>query len=159
MDDDPGERVVLRGNVTDVDGRTVANASLDVWQNASNGFYACQQPGVQHPENLRGVFTTDLDGTYELRSLRPSPYPIPDDGPAGHLLKVHGRGWMRPAHIHFLVTAPGYKTLVTHVFDASSPHLDDDAVFGVQPELVRTFAPDAGGELSTVFDIVLTPDG
>ena len=159
VDDDPGERVVIRGNVADVDGRAVANASLDIWQNASSGFYACQQPALQHPENLRGVFTTDADGSYELRGLRPAPYPIPDDGPAGQLLKLHGRGWMRPAHIHLLVSAPGYKTLITHLFDASSPHLDDDAVFGVQPKLVRTFVPDADGELSTVFDIVLTPDG
>jgi catechol 1,2-dioxygenase len=157
VDDDPGERVVIRGRVTGPAGEPLAGATLDAWQNATSGFYACQQPGVQHPENLRGVYTTDADGTYELRTVRPTAYPIPDDGPAGRLLKAHGRDWMRPAHVHLMVSAPGYKTLVTHVFDEASEHLDDDAVFGVRRSLVRRFEPDEAGELATTFDIVLTP--
>ena len=159
VDDDPGERVVIRGRVTMPDGAPVAGATIDVWQNATNGFYACQQPGLQHPENLRGVYASDADGTYELRTIRPVPYPIPDDGPAGRLLKAHGRDWMRPAHVHLMVSAPGCKTLITHVFDEASAHLDDDAVFGVRRSLVRRFEPDAGGELATTFDVVLTPAG
>jgi len=157
VDHDPGERVVIRGRVTGIDGDPLAGATVDVWQNATSGFYACQQPGVQHAENLRGIYTTDADGTYELRTIRPTAYPIPDDGPAGNLLKVHGRNWMRPAHVHLMVSAPGYKTLITHVFDAESPHLDDDAVFGVRDSLVRQFEPDEHGELATTFDVTLTP--
>ena len=157
VDDDPGDRVVIRGRVTSVDGAPLPAATLDVWQNATSGFYACQQPGRQHPENLRGAYRAGPDGTYELRTIRPAAYPIPDDGPAGQLLKAHGRNWMRPAHVHFMVSAPGHRTLVTHVFDAESAHLDDDAVFGVRRSLVRTFAPDEAGELTTTFDIVLTP--
>jgi catechol 1,2-dioxygenase len=156
VDDDPGEPVVIRGRVTGIDGSPLAGATVDAWQNATNGFYACQQPGVQHPENLRGIYTTDAEGTYELRTIRPVAYPIPDDGPAGSLLKAHGRNWMRPAHVHLMVSAPGHKTLITHVFDAESAHLDDDAVFGVRASLVRRFEPDEHGELATMFDVTLT---
>lgn len=156
VDDDAGDRVVIRGRVAGVDGRPVAGARLDVWQNATSGFYACQQPGVQHPENLRGVYRADDDGRFEFRTVRPVPYPIPDDGPAGALLKAHGRNWWRPGHVHVWVTAPGYRDLVTHLFDADSAHLDDDAVFGVRDGLVRRFEPDQHGELTADFDIVIT---
>ena len=157
VDDDPGERVVVRGRVRDADGAPVGGAVLDVWQNASSGFYACQQPSAQSADNLRGTYRTDVDGAYELRTVRPTAYPIPDDGPVGELLRATGRNWMRPAHVHLMVSAPGFRTLVTHVFDAASPHLDDDAVFGVRPSLVRAFERDAAGELAATFDIVLTP--
>jgi catechol 1,2-dioxygenase len=156
VDDDPGEPVVIRGTVTGSGGAPLFGATLDVWQNATSGFYACQQPGVQSSDNLRGIYETDAAGNFEIRTVRPAAYPIPDDGPAGWLLKVHGRRWMRPAHVHFMVSAPGYKTLITHLFDRRSPHLDDDAVFGVRDSLVRDFAPDAAGELAARFDIVLT---
>lgn len=156
VDDDPGERVVLRGRVTDRDGRPL-QAVVDAWQNATNGFYACQQPGTQDPQNLRGVYRCRADGTYELRTVRPSPYGIPDDGPVGGMLRAAGRRWMRPAHVHLMVSAPGYRTLVTHVFDAASAHLDDDAVFGVRRSLLRRFEPDSIGELAATFDIVLMP--
>lgn len=156
-DPDDGDRVVVRGRVTDVDGAPVAGATVEVWQNATSGFYAVQQPGVQHPANLRGTYTTDADGRYEFRSVRPVPYPIPADGPVGQLLGSLGRDHMRAGHIHVMVSAPGFRTLVTHVFDETSDHLDDDAVFGVRPSLVRSFVPDDSGELSTTFDVVLTP--
>lgn len=156
-DADAGDRVVLRGRVTRADGTPLANAKLDVWQNATSGFYACQQPGVQSSNNLRGVYRTDADGHYEIRTIRPVPYPIPDDGPAGALLKAHGRNWWRPGHVHLWVSAPGCKDLITHVFDEASAYLDDDAVFGVRRSLVRRFAPDAAGELAATFDIALDP--
>jgi protocatechuate 3,4-dioxygenase beta subunit len=156
VDADPGDRVVVRGTVTDAAGRPLA-ATLDAWQNASSGYYACQQPAVQRPENLRGVYRTRDDGSYELRTVRPTPYSIPDDGPVGAMLRAAGRQQMRPGHVHLMVSAPGYRTLVTHVFDAASPHLDDDAVFGVRRSLVRSFEPDAGGELAATFDITLVP--
>jgi catechol 1,2-dioxygenase len=157
VDDDPGERVVVRGRVTDLAGEPVPGARLDVWQNNTAGFYACQQPGVQSAENLRGVYHTREDGSFEFRTVRPVPYPIPDDGPAGALLKANGRNWMRAAHIHVWVTAPGHKDLITHVFDRESAHLGDDAVFGVRESLVRDFVRGADGEVAATFDIVLEP--
>jgi catechol 1,2-dioxygenase len=155
VDPDEGDRVVIRGTVTDTDGAPIAGAILDCWQNATAGFYAVQQPGVQSAENLRGIYTADDDGTYEIRTVRPVPYPIPSDGPAGDLLKVHQRGWMRPGHTHMWVKADGFKPLITHVFDSESAHLREDAVFGVRDSLIRTFTPDANGELATTFDVVL----
>jgi hydroxyquinol 1,2-dioxygenase len=155
VDPDEGDRVVIRGRVTDRDGMPIAGATLDCWQNATAGFYAVQQPGVQSADNLRGVYETDADGTYEIRTVRPVPYPIPSDGPAGDLLKAHGRGWMRPGHTHMWVRADGYKELITHVFDEQSDYLREDAVFGVRDSLVRRFTPDRDGELATTFDIVL----
>jgi hydroxyquinol 1,2-dioxygenase len=155
VDPDDGDRVVIRGTVRDIDGRPIEGAVLDCWQNATAGFYAVQQPDEQTPENLRGIYTTGADGRYEIRTVRPVPYPIPSDGPAGDLLKAHGRNWMRPGHTHMWVRADGCKDLITHVFDAQTEHLHDDAVFGVRDSLVRRFEPDDGGELATTFDIVL----
>ena len=157
IDADDGDRVVVRGSVTDAKGKALGGVTLDCWQNASNRFYACQQPGVQSPENLRGIYTTDADGSYEIRTIRPVPYPIPSDGPAGDLLKKNNRNWWRPGHLHFWIRHDGYKDLITHVFDVESDFLDSDAVFGVQRSLIREFTPDSGGgkELATTFDIVL----
>jgi hydroxyquinol 1,2-dioxygenase len=155
VDPDDGDRVVVRGTVTDGDHHPIAGATLDCWQNATAGFYAVQQPGVQSAENLRGIYATDPDGSYEIRTVRPVPYPIPSDGPAGDLLKAHNRNWMRPGHTHMWVRADGYKDLITHVFDEESDYLREDAVFGVRDSLIRRFAPDGNGELATTFDIVL----
>jgi catechol 1,2-dioxygenase len=155
VDPDDGDRVVIRGAITDIEGRPIEGATLDCWQNATAGFYAVQQPAVQTPENLRGIYTTDADGSYEIRTVRPVPYPIPSDGPVGDMLKAHGRNWMRPGHTHMWVRADGYKDLITHVFDEETDYLREDAVFGVRDSLVRRFAPDESGELATRFDIVL----
>lgn len=154
-DADAGDRVVIRGRITNTAGDPIVDAKLETWQNASSGFYACQQPGVQHTNNLRGSYRSDDEGRYEMRTIRPVPYPIPDDGPAGQLLKANGRNWWRPGHTHLWVAADGYKPLITHVFDSASDFLDGDAVFGVRESLVRTFAPDANGELAATFDVVL----
>ena len=155
VDADEGDRVVIRGKVTDVDGKPIEGAVLDCWQNASHGFYAVQQPNEQSPDNLRGIYRTDADGTYEIRTVRPVPYPIPYDGPVGALLKANARNWMRPGHTHVWLKAPGFKDLITHVFDVESDYLHDDAVFGVRESLIATFAPDENGELATTFDFVL----
>ena len=128
---------------------------MDCWQNATAGSYAVQQPGVQSAENLRGIYTTDEDGTYELRSVRPMPYSIPFDGPVGDVLRANGRGVMRPGHTHMWVRSPGCKDLITHVFDADTDYLHEDAVFGVRPSLVRQFVPDDNGEFAATFDVVL----
>lgn len=155
VDPDDGDRVVIRGRVTDIDGNPLAGAILDCWQNNTAGFYAVQQPDVQTPENLRGIYRTNADGYYEIRTVRPVPYPIPYDGPVGGLLKANARNWMRPGHVHMWLKAPGFKDLITHVFDTASDYLHDDAVFGVRESLVAEFTPDATGELSTTFDFVL----
>jgi protocatechuate 3,4-dioxygenase beta subunit len=154
-DEDEGDRVLFVGKVTDVDGNPLEGVVLDCWQNATNMFYAVQQPGGQHEENLRGIYRTAADGTYEIRSIRPVPYPIPSDGPVGDWLKKCGRNWWRPGHLHIWVKHEGYKDLITHVFDVESEFLEGDAVFGVQRSLIREFTANADGELQTTFDIVL----
>lgn len=155
VDPDDGDRVVVRGRVVTTSGEPLAGVKLDAWQNATNGFYAVQQPDAQSTDNLRGIYRTDADGNYEIRTIRPVPYPIPSDGPAGHLLKANGRNWWRPGHLHLWVSQPGYKDLITHVFDEASDFLTSDAVFGVRPSLIRAFTPDTSGELEARFDIVL----
>lgn len=155
VDRDDGDLpAVLRGRVTDVAGNPVTGAEMDVWQNASNRLYAIQDP--KQPEfNLRGKYTTDADGRYEIRTIRPVPYTIPDDGPVGAMLEATGRHPWRAAHIHLLITADGYRPLTTEVFDAGSDYLDSDAVFGVAPELIIRFEADGDGTVVAVFDIVL----
>jgi hydroxyquinol 1,2-dioxygenase len=150
--DDEAEPLVVRGVVRGLDGDPIDGARLNVWQTAANGFYDVQDPG-QSPMNLRGVYTTGDDGAYELRTVRPVAYSIPGDGPAGDLLFANGRHNWRPAHIHFVVSAPGHKTVITHLFDAGSDYLDSDAVFGVRESLVVDMA---GG--LCVYDFVLEED-
>jgi hydroxyquinol 1,2-dioxygenase len=131
-----GEPCWVEGRVTDVAGRPVAGAALEVWEADDDGFYDVQYTDGRTAGRAR--MTADADGRYGFWSVKPAPYPIPDDGPVGDLLKAAGRGPMRPAHIHFMVSSPGFHTLVTHVFVAGSPHLDDDAVFGVKESLIHT---------------------
>lgn len=112
-------------------------ALVDVWQANADGFYDVQQPDLQPERNLRGLFTADGEGRYWFRSIVPRYYPIPDDGPVGRLLAATRRHPYRPAHLHFIVSAPGYRSVTTHVFVAGSPYLDSDAVFGVKESLIR----------------------
>ncbi len=142
--DAPGERLHMSGRVTSADGRPIADAVLDIWQSDAEGFYDVQRPEGEAPD-LRARFRTDKDGRYHFWTVVPSAYPVPTDGPVGAMLTATGRHPMRPAHIHTMVSAPGFETLVTHVFDDSDPYLDSDAVFGVKDALVRPFAPRAPG--------------
>jgi len=135
--DGKGTPCLVSGQVTGPDGEPLAGATVDVWQTNEEGFYDVQQPGIQPPGNLRGLFTTDEQGRYWFRSVVPRFYPIPDDGPVGQLLAASGRHPNRPAHLHFIAAAPGYRPVTTHVFVADSPYLDSDAVFGVKESLVR----------------------
>jgi hydroxyquinol 1,2-dioxygenase len=155
------------GRVLDVSGRPIAGAELDVWQNGADMFYAVQRPEAPE-DHLRGRYLTRVDGGYAFVAVRPVPYPIPDDGPVGRMLAATGRHPWRPAHIHMIVRAPGYKTVTTHVFDATSEYLDSDTVFAVKPSLLRTFVersaddPDRpvgvdGEWVSLENDIVLAP--
>ena len=135
--DGKGTPCLVSGRVTGTGGEPVPGAQVDIWQANEDGFYDVQQPGIQPALNLRGLFTTDHDGRYWFRSIVPKYYPIPDDGPVGQLLAATGRHPYRPAHLHFIVSAPGYQTVTTHVFVAESPYLDSDAVFGVKESLIR----------------------
>lgn len=135
-----GEPCLVTGRVTDSDGTPVAGASVDVWHADADGFYDVQRPGEVPDRNLRGLFTTDEDGRYWFRTIVPRFYPVPTDGPVGGLLAATGRHAFRAAHIHVEVSAPGVRTLTTHLFVDGSPYLDSDAVFGVKAALIRTFA-------------------
>jgi catechol 1,2-dioxygenase len=135
--DGKGTPCLVSGRVTDEDGAPLSGAVVDVWQTNEDGFYDVQQPGIQPAGNLRGLFTTGTDGRFWFRSVVPRYYPIPDDGPVGQLLLATGRHPYRPAHLHFIVTQPGFRPVTTHVFVADSPYLDSDAVFGVKDSLVR----------------------
>ena len=154
--DDGGEPAILRGVVRDDGGTPVAGAVIDVWQNAATGFYAVQQPDEQPATNLRGRYVSDAQGRFEIRTVRPVPYPIPDDGPVGRLLQDTGRHPWRAAHIHLKATADGFTPLTTHLFDRASDYLDSDTVFGVKESLIEDFVADADGVLVCEHDVVLT---
>jgi len=139
--DGKGKPALITGRVLDVQGRPIAGAKLDVWQTNDDGFYDVQQPDVQPKHNLRGVFTTDAEGSYWFRTVKPRFYPIPDDGPVGKMLAALGRHPYRAAHLHFKVSAPGYENVITHVFPDDCQYLNEDAVFGVKQELIARFEP------------------
>lgn len=135
-----GEAVLIQGRVTDTDGQPLANATIDFWQNADNGMY-WQMDDSQPQDNLRCQLKVQADGRFELATIRPRPYLVPTDGPVGELLRVSHRDAWRPAHFHIIVEAPGYRSLITEVFDEADPWVDKDAVFGVRASLVRPFTP------------------
>jgi protocatechuate 3,4-dioxygenase beta subunit len=137
--DGKGDPVWVQGRVKDAKGKPIAGATLDVWQANEDGFYDVQQKGIQPEMNLRGVFTSGKNGDFYFRSAYPRYYPIPFDGSVGDLLVALDRNHNRPAHLHFLVTAPGYEKLVTHIFTPDCPWLKDDAVFGVKESLIADF--------------------
>lgn len=154
-----GQPTVVRGRVLSADGEPLTGAVLDLWQNDAGGYYAVQQPGVQPADHLRGRYRTDSAGRYEVRTLRPVPYPIPDDGPVGRLLGLTGRHPWRAAHIHFIVDAAGHTPVTTHIFDGASDYLDSDAVFGVKGSLVKDFAEQPDGSVLLEHDFVLVRAG
>ncbi|HEU0201886.1 MAG TPA: intradiol ring-cleavage dioxygenase [Burkholderiaceae bacterium] len=135
-----GEAALIHGTVCTPDGAPIAGATLDVWQTATNGMYSGQDT-TQPEANLRGKYTTDANGYYAIRTLVPVAYPIPTDGPVGRLLQATRRAADRPAHVHFMVSAAGCKTLVTHLFRRGDRHLDADPVFGVKESLIVDFTP------------------
>jgi len=133
-----GTPTFVDGRVLDGEGRPIAGARLDVWQVRPDRLYDVQDP-EQPSMQLRAVFRTGDDGRYHFRTVLPVSYAIPDDGPVGDMLRAMGRHPWRPAHIHFIVTAPGYAPVVTHLFVEGDPYLDSDAVFGVKNSLVVRF--------------------
>jgi hydroxyquinol 1,2-dioxygenase len=151
-----GTPCLVRGTVRDIGGNPIPRAVLDVWQSDENGLYDVQQEGLDQAQ-ARGVLTADGDGAFFFRSILAVPYPIPHDGPVGRMLKATGRHPWRPAHLHFMIKAPGYETLVTHVFRDNSDYLDSDAVFGVRQSLVCEWKEQADGSYLLEFDFVLNP--
>ena len=139
-----GDVCVVHGSVVSVDGDPIPGARIDVWQANTEGFYDVQEPGIQSIGNGRGLLVADDQGRFYFRTVVPRFYPIPTDGPVGELLHAAHRHPFRPAHIHFLVQAPGFADLTTHIFVADSRYLDSDAVFAVQPALVKEFLPSGG---------------
>ncbi|KIU48694.1 intradiol ring-cleavage dioxygenase [Bradyrhizobium elkanii] len=166
--DRKGQDMVISGVVRDTSERPIPNVKLDVWQTNDDGFYDVQQKGLQPDFNLRGVFRTDNTGSYRFRAVKPRFYPIPDDGPVGQLLTKLGRHPFRPAHLHFIISADGFETLTTHIFDPDDPYIDSDAVFGVKKGLLAKFVrvddPSRAKQLDfgnpfweVKFDFVLAP--
>ncbi|WP_238162867.1 intradiol ring-cleavage dioxygenase [Kribbella capetownensis] len=139
----PGHPCLVSGRVLSTKGEPIAGALVETWQADEDGFYDVQKEtdGSQN----RGHLTTDAEGNYSFWAVRPVAYPIPDDGPVGELLRAGGRGAMRPAHVHFMVTAPGYARLITHVFARGDKYLASDAVFGVKDSLIADFVEHPAG--------------
>jgi hydroxyquinol 1,2-dioxygenase len=148
----------VRGRVLSTDGTPLAGAVVDVWQSDDDGFYDVQQPDRQPAGNGRGLFRTDEDGSFWFRTVVPSEYPVPTDGPVGRLLAASRRHAYRPAHIHVICRAAGHEVLTTHLFVAGSPYLDSDAVFAVDEDLIVEFteATEDAPRRATV-ELVLVP--
>ena len=140
----PGEPAYYHGQVTDTEGQPIPNCCLDVWSGDGEGIYDMQM-GEDAGMRLRARFRTDAQGNYRFWSIKPSFYPVPDDGPVGRMLRRMGRHPNRPGHIHMKVYAPGHQTVTTHLFVADSPYLDSDAVFGVRNSLIVSFQQHPAG--------------
>lgn len=133
-----GEPTFYSGRVLSADGQPLENALLDIWSGDGEGNYDMQTPG-ETSMKARGRIRTDADGRYWFRSIRPTFYPVPTDGPVGRMLRKMGRHPYRPGHIHMIVSAPGHRPVTTHLFVAGSEYLDSDAVFGMKESLVAQF--------------------
>jgi catechol 1,2-dioxygenase len=155
-DDTPGMRVRISGRVYDFESNApIKGAILDTWQAATNGFYENQDEN-QPDYNLRGRFTTDENGTFEFLALMPTAYPAPTDGPVGELLRAAKRSPYRPAHIHFIVSAPGYETLVTQIFVKGDKRIADDVVFTASENMIGDFQKE-GDHFRLTYDCPLKP--
>ena len=165
----PGEPLFVEATVRGPAGEPVAGATVDVWQADRDGYYDVQYEGLsQH--RARGVLASDAEGRVRFRTILPVAYPVPTDGPVGAMLLASGRHPWRPAHVHFRIEAPGYRTLTTHVFRAGDPYLESDVVFGVRESLVADYvaheqgtgphAADVEGRYHTLqFAFVLAREG
>jgi len=158
---DDAQVTYMHGVVTDaISKKPLANATIDVWQASTNVLYE-QQDDNQVDHNLRGKFITDENGEYAFYCIRPTPYPIPFDGPAGKLLQLLDRHPYRPAHIHLIVMIDGYKPITTQIFDKDSKYLDDDSVSAVKASLVVEFVPrkdDPKATFELKYDIQMAPN-
>jgi catechol 1,2-dioxygenase len=149
----PGPALFVNAWFKDKSGQPIEGAEVDIWHSSPEGFYENQDP-VQADMNLRGKFTTDKDGHISFRSVKPAGYPVPVDGPVGALLRAQHRHNMRPAHLHFLASKDGFKTLISQIYVPGDPFLETDAQFGVTRHLIGNYvrhenetppAPDVSG--------------
>ena len=151
-----GDPLTVLGRVTDIEGRPVAGAIVDVWQASPVGLYENQDP-AQSDHNLRGRFETNAEGRFHFRSVRPVGYPVPTDGPCGEMLRAQVRHPYRPAHIHFMFSKEGFKTLVTQVFADDDGCIAADVVFGVTPSLSGNFERQPDGSVRLEYRFVMRP--
>lgn len=153
----PGVPLEVSGVVRDATSRGVPDAIVDVWQASPVGLYENQDP-AQEDMNLRGRFRTDAEGRFHFRSVRPAGYPVPTDGPCGVLLRAQRRHPDRPAHLHFMVSKPGFKVLVSQVYADDDVNLESDPTFGVTRQLIGRYALQSGGQSATLnYDFQLEP--
>jgi len=134
----PGPAMFVNARVRDTAGRPIEGAEVDVWHSSPEGFYEQQDPKQAHM-NLRGKFTTDANGAFGFRSVKPAGYPIPIDGPAGDFVRATNRHHYRPAHLHFLIYKPGFKTLISQIYVNDDERLDSDVQFGVTRALIGDY--------------------
>jgi hydroxyquinol 1,2-dioxygenase len=167
-----GPTLLAEGTITDPDGNPIEGAEIDIWQTAPNGLYASQD-AEQDTFSFHGLMTVGADGRYAFTTVKPVEYTVPTDGPVGDILRACGRHPWRPSHLHYIVKAPGFKSLVTEIFPDDDPYLDQDTVFGVRDDLVMKYQekpaadfPDGmeiSGKVSEPylhvgFDVILQPD-
>ncbi|MGR3714361.1 MAG: dioxygenase family protein [Shimia sp.] len=133
-----GPILLAEGTIKDEAGNPISGAELDIWQTAPNGMYASQDE-EQDTFSFHGLMTVGDDGTYRFTTVKPVEYTVPADGPVGDILRACGRHPWRPSHLHYIIKAPGYRTLVTEIFPEDDPYLDQDTVFGVRDDLVMTY--------------------
>lgn len=135
-----GIPAVVKGRVLDLEGRPIAGAWIDVWQANGDGFYDSQVPELEGKMDCRGKFRSDAEGRFLFRTVRPKFYSVPVDGSVGRMLRAVSRHSMRPSHIHFMISADGYESVTTHIFDANDKHLEGgDTAFAVKQSLIRPF--------------------
>ncbi len=164
-----GPVLLAQGTIRDTSGNPIPNAELDIWQTAPNGMYASQDD-EQDTFSFHGLMTVGEDGKYAFTTVKPVEYTVPSDGPVGDILRACGRHPWRPSHLHYIIKAPGFKTLVTEIFPDDDPYLDQDTVFGVRDDLVMTYVEKPASEfpegmaisgkvdepfLSVEFDVIL----
>ncbi len=147
-----GETVLVEGTVRDAEGNAIPGAQIDIWQTAPNGMYSSQDP-EQDIHSFHGLMTADENGRYAFTTVRPVEYTVPSDGPVGDILNAAGRHPWRPSHLHYIVTAEGFRSLVTEVFPDDDPYLDQDTVFGVREDLVMTYVPQPAGSFPDGFEL------
>jgi len=167
-----GPVLLAEGVIRDTSGAPIAGAQIDIWQTAPNGLYASQDD-AQDMYSFHGLMTVGQDGRYAFTTVKPVEYTVPSDGPVGDILRACGRHPWRPSHLHYIVTAPGYRTLVTEIFPDDDPYLDQDTVFGVRDDLVMTYHQKPPAEfpdgmalsgqikdpfLAVEFDVILASD-
>jgi len=151
-----GTPCFVKGTIKGLGGEPVAGAHIEVWQSDEDGMYDVQKPNLDHAQG-RGVLKADAEGNYYFKSILAVAYPIPHDGPVGDMLVATKNHPWRPAHLHFMIKAPGYESLITHVFRHDDQYLDSDAVFGVRQSLITDWVKQANGEYNLEFNFVLNP--